>query len=60
MYEPVSSEPMRAAIQELQETMVVMAHLEKIQTEHIRELVQFRVHSESFASYRGESRGDHG
>ena len=44
----MSSEKMQAAIQELQETMVVMAHIEKTQTEHIKELVQFRIQSERF------------
>jgi predicted nucleic acid-binding Zn-ribbon protein len=45
---PMSSEQMQAANQELQETMVVMAHIEKRQSEHIRELVDFRVQSEKF------------
>ena len=48
MSTPMSSEQMQAAIKELQETMVVMAHIEKTQTEHIRELVQFRIQSEKF------------
>ncbi len=39
---------MQAAITELQETVVVMAHIEKKQTEHINELVQFRIESEKF------------
>jgi hypothetical protein len=30
------------------DTMVVMAHIEKTQSEHIRDLVQFRVQSEKF------------
>jgi hypothetical protein len=45
---PMSSEQMQSAIKELQETMVVMAHIEKTQTEHIKELVQFRILSEKF------------
>jgi hypothetical protein len=45
---PMSSEQMQSAIKELQETMVVMAHIEKTQSEHIRDLVQFRVQSEKF------------
>ena len=45
---PMSSEQMQAAIQELQDTMVVMAHIEKTQSEHINELVQFRIQSEKF------------
>lgn len=44
----MSSEQMKSAIKELQETMVVMAHIEKTQSEHIRDLVQFRVQSEKF------------
>jgi len=44
----MSSERMQAAIKELQETMVVMAHIEKKQTEHIRDLLEFRVQSEKF------------
>ena len=43
---PMSSQQMQAAIKELQETMVVMAHIEKRQTEHIRELLEFRIQSE--------------
>jgi hypothetical protein len=43
---PMSSEAMQAAIKEIQETMVVMAYIEKKQTEHIRELLEFRVESE--------------
>jgi hypothetical protein len=47
---PMSSEQMQAAIKELQETMVVMAYIEKKQSEHIRDLVDFRVESEKFRS----------
>jgi hypothetical protein len=43
---PMSSEQMQSAIKELQDTMVVMAHIEKIQSEHISELVEFRIQSE--------------
>jgi hypothetical protein len=43
---PMSSEQMQAAIQELQDTMVVMAHIEKRQSEHISELIDFRIQSE--------------
>jgi hypothetical protein len=42
----MSSEQMQTAIKELQETMVVMAHIERRQTEHIRELLEFRIQSE--------------
>jgi hypothetical protein len=48
MSTPMSSEQMQSAIKELQETMVVMAHIEKTQTEHIKDLVQFRIQSEKF------------
>ncbi len=44
----MGNEQMQAAIKELQDTMVVMAHIEKTQSEHIRDLVQFRVQSEKF------------
>jgi hypothetical protein len=44
----MSSEQMQAAIKELQETMVVMAHIEKKQSEHIRDLLDFRIQSEKF------------
>ena len=46
MNTPMSSEQMQTAIKELQETMVVMAHIEKAQSEHIKDLVQFRIQSE--------------
>jgi hypothetical protein len=45
---PMSSEQMQSAIKELQDTMIVMAHIEKRQTEHIGELVDFRIQSEKF------------
>jgi hypothetical protein len=43
---PMSSEQMQPAIKELQETVIVMAHIEKRQTEHIRDLIEFRIQSE--------------
>ena len=43
---PMGNEQMQAAIKELQDTMVVMAHIEKRQSEHISELVEFRIQSE--------------
>jgi hypothetical protein len=46
MNNPMGNEQMQAAIKELQDTMVVMAHIEKSQTEHIRELMQFRLRTE--------------
>jgi len=46
MDKPMSSEQMQNAIRELQDTMVVMAHIEKTQSEHLRDLVQFRIRTE--------------
>jgi hypothetical protein len=46
MNTPMSSEQMQAAVKDLQDTMVVMAHIEKVQSEHISELVEFRIQSE--------------
>jgi hypothetical protein len=48
MDKPMSGEQMRDAIRELQDTLVVMALIEKTQTEHLRDLVQFRIQSERF------------
>jgi hypothetical protein len=48
MDKPMGNEEMQAAIKELQDTMVVMAHIEKTQSEHIQELVHFRIQSEKF------------
>jgi hypothetical protein len=45
---PMGNDQMQAAIKELQDTMVVMAHIERAQSEHIQELVQFRIQSERF------------
>jgi chromosome segregation and condensation protein ScpB len=45
---PMSSEQMQAAIKDLQDSMVVMAHIQKTQSEHLGELVQFRLDSEKF------------
>jgi hypothetical protein len=44
----MSSEQMQSAIKELQETMVVLAHIEKSSSEHTKDLVQFHVQSEKF------------
>ena len=44
----MSNEQMRAAIKELQDTGVVMAHIEKTSSEHVKDLVQFRIESEKF------------
>ena len=46
MDKPMGNEQMQAAIKELQDTMIVMAHIEKRQSEHISELVEFRIQSE--------------
>src|ERR1700677_957297 len=46
MNTPMSSEQMQTAIKELQETMEVLAHIEKTSSEHIKDLVQFRIQSE--------------
>jgi hypothetical protein len=43
---PMSSEQMQSAIKELQDTMIVIAHIEKRQSEHISELLEFRAESE--------------
>jgi hypothetical protein len=43
---PMSSEQMQSAIKELQDTMIVIAHIEKRQSEHISELLEFRTESE--------------
>lgn len=45
---PMGNEQMQAAIRELQDAVVVMAHIEKTQSEHIRELIEFRIQSEKF------------
>jgi hypothetical protein len=42
----MSSEHMQTAIKELQETMVVMAHIEKLRSENPRQLPDFRIQSE--------------
>ncbi|MBZ5609468.1 MAG: hypothetical protein LAP38_14500 [Acidobacteriia bacterium] len=42
----MNNEHMQAAIKELQDAMVVMAHLEKQQSEHIRDLRQFQHRTE--------------
>ena len=43
---PMSSEQMQSAIKDLQDTMIVMAHIEKRQSEHVSELLEFRIQSE--------------
>jgi hypothetical protein len=45
---PMSSDAMQAAIKELQDAVVVMAHIEKTQSEHIKDLIEFRIQSERF------------
>jgi hypothetical protein len=55
----MSSEAMQTAIKELQDAVVVMAHIEKTQSEHIKDLIEFRVESEKFRAeserFRAES-----
>ena len=42
----MGNERMQSAIKGLQNTMIVMAHIEKRQSEHISELLEFRTESE--------------
>jgi len=42
----MNNEQMQTAIRELQDAMTVMAHLEKQQSEHIRDLRQFQLRTE--------------
>jgi len=42
----MGNERMQAAIKELQGAMIVMAHIEKKQSEHINELIDFRLRTE--------------
>jgi hypothetical protein len=42
----MDNEQMQGAIKELQEAMIVMAHIEKKQSEHIKDLVDFRLRTE--------------
>jgi hypothetical protein len=46
----VGNEEMQAAIKELQDTMVVMAHIEKMRSEHIREQVELPIDPGNYAS----------
>jgi hypothetical protein len=46
MNTPMSNEQMQSAIKELQDTMVVMAHIEKKQSEQLSELAEFRFRTE--------------
>lgn len=43
----MSNEQMQTAIRELQGAMVVMAHIEKTQSEHTLDLVNFRIRTET-------------
>jgi hypothetical protein len=52
---PMSSDQMQSAIKELQDTVIVIAHIEKTQSEHLKELVQFRILSEKFRLRTGEN-----
>jgi len=51
----MSNEQMQAAIRELQDAVIVMAHIEKTQSEHIRELIEFRIQSEKFRARTDEN-----
>ena len=42
----MNNDQMQAAIKELQEAKVVMAHIEKTQSEHIKDLTEFRIRTE--------------
>jgi len=42
----MGNEQMQQAIRDLQDAMVVMAHIEKTQSEHIRDLLQFQRRTE--------------
>jgi conjugal transfer/entry exclusion protein len=52
----MSSEQMQSAMKELQDAMVVMAHIEKASSEHFKELVQFRIQSEKLRLQSDEFR----
>ena len=41
----MGNEEMQVALKELQQTMVVMAHIEKMRREHIREQVELPIES---------------
>lgn len=43
----MSNEQMQAAIKELQDAVVVMAHIEKKQSDHINDLIDFRLRTET-------------
>ena len=43
----MGNERMQAAIKELQGAMIVMAHIEKKQSEHINELIDLRLRTET-------------
>lgn len=47
MDRPMSNEQMQAAIKELQDAVVVMAHIEKKQSDHINDLIDFRLRTET-------------
>ena len=42
----MDNEQMQVAIKELQDAMVVMAHMEKTQTDHLRDLREFQRRTE--------------
>jgi hypothetical protein len=42
----MNNEQMQAAIKELQDAVIVMAHIEKRQSEVLKDLVEFRIRTE--------------
>lgn len=43
----MNNEQMQAAIKELQDAVIVMAHIEKKQSDHINDLIDFRLRTET-------------
>jgi predicted nucleic acid-binding Zn-ribbon protein len=44
----MGNEQMQAATKKLQDSMVILDHIEKAHTEHTKDLVQFRIQSDKF------------
>jgi hypothetical protein len=42
----MESNPLEKAVRDIQDTLVVMAHIEKLQSEHLRVLLEFRNRTE--------------
>jgi hypothetical protein len=49
----MESNPLEKAVRDIQDTLVVMAHMEKRQSEHLSDLLEFRVLAETRLA-RGE------